>query len=414
MTEQPKDTRAEALEAEAPETAAAPEAAATGETPEAAPGQILAHEGDVTVIQSEDDPDQVVIRTRVRKRGKRRSGKKGMSRGKKALLIVIIVVLVLALVAAGTIAWLVHSGKLSMHEDFNGADTPETVNTTNGGTTIEYDGHTYAYNENVVTILLLGTDDESSLNASRPDAKCADVNLLLAFDTSTNKLTVVAVPRDAQVDVDRYDDGKYADTVPLQLCLAYSVDVDTEAECAQNSVKSASRIFYDLPISNYFSMNEDAFVELSNAVGGVELKAHDTYPGASFEKGDTVVLQGQAAYDYIHYRDIDVDYSAQARQKRQVQFAQAFLKKLKSLSASELVGLYSTIKDNSLTDLGASELAYLASCFAGNGGASTAFTSIEGKTKFMIDADGVEREHVFLDDDSVLQAVLAAYYMQTD
>lgn len=365
------------------------------------------------MLEDPNNPDQVIIRTRKKKRTGRRS-KRGLSKGKKIALGVIVALLVLICAAVIAVAVLVHNGSLNLHQEFEGADTPEQVETTDGGQIIKYDGHTYQYNENVVTMLFLGVDDETNYGNARPDAKCADVNLLVSMDTETNDMTVVAIPRDSQVDVDRYDNGEYADTIPLQLCLAYSVDLNTEEECAENSVKSASRIFYNLPISYYFSMDEEAFVELSDAVGGVQVEALDTYPGANFSKGETVLLQGEDAWNYIHYRDTDIDYSALSRQERQVQFAQAFLAKLKKSNVKQLLKLYSVVKDNTVTNLGTSELTYLASCFVSGGAGSVSFATIEGKTKFMIDADGVEREHVFLDDDSVLEATLATYYTQID
>lgn len=367
----------------------------------------------VTVLDDPNDPDQVIIRTRKRRRTKRHRAQH-LSKGKKVVLGVVAALVVLACAVAIAVAVLVHNGALSARQEFEGAQTPETVETTNGGQTIVHDGHTYQYNENVVTMLFLGVDDETNYGNARPDAKCADVNLLVSMDTETNDMTVVAIPRDSQVDVDRYDNGEYADTIPLQLCLAYSVDLNTEEECAENSVKSASRIFYSLPISYYFSMDEEAFVELSDAVGGVQVEALDTYPGANFSKGETVLLQGEDAWNYIHYRDINIDYSSLDRQERQVQFAKAFLNKLKKSNVKQLLKLYNVIQANTLTNLGTSELAYLASCFVSGGKGSISFTSIEGKTKFMVDADGVEREHVFLDDDSVLKATLAAYYTQVD
>lgn len=367
----------------------------------------------VTVLDDPNDPDQVIIRTRKRRRTKHHRAQH-LSKGKKVVLGVVAALVVLACAVAIAVAVLVHNGALSARQEFEGAQTPETVETTNGGQTIVHDGHTYQYNENVVTMLFLGVDDETNYGNARPDAKCADVNLLVSMDTETNDMTVVAIPRDSQVDVDRYDNGEYADTIPLQLCLAYSVDLNTEEECAENSVKSASRIFYSLPISYYFSMDEEAFVELSDAVGGVQVEALDTYPGANFSKGETVLLQGEDAWNYIHYRDINIDYSSLDRQERQVQFAKAFLNKLKKSNVKQLLKLYNVIQANTLTNLGTSELAYLASCFVSGGKGSISFTSIEGNTKFMVDADGVEREHVFLDDDSVLKATLAAYYTQVD
>lgn len=76
--------------------------------------------------------------------------------------------------------------------------------------------------------------------------------------------------------------------------------------------------------------------------------------------------------------------------------------------------VYDSVKGNTHTNLGASELSYLVSCFASGEGANTQFTSVTGTTKMLTDADGLVREHVFLDDDSVMKAMMKVFYIQVD
>ena len=76
--------------------------------------------------------------------------------------------------------------------------------------------------------------------------------------------------------------------------------------------------------------------------------------------------------------------------------------------------VYNGISGDIITNLGVSEISYLASCFAGGGNAELDITQLEGKTKVGREADGEEYEQYHLDKDSVLQNTLEAYYTQKD
>ena len=180
----------------------------------------------VTVRQDPDNPDNVIIRTRKRKRTGRRhsSHKHGMSRRTKIILIVVGIIVGILAAAGIALAIAVHMGNVNLHQVIAGLNnTPEEAKVQDEGQVVEYKGHTYRYNENVVAIALIGHDDESSF-ASRPDASCADIDALIALDTATNKMRVIMVPRNSWVPVDVFnDDGTYAVTREMQLTLAHAM-----------------------------------------------------------------------------------------------------------------------------------------------------------------------------------------------
>ena len=344
----------------------------------------------------------VVIRERKKKR-KRKSRKK--KRGvPTAVKVIVGIVAALGIVAGSAYAFLsynINKGDEQLH-------APKVEDTAQ---TITYKGHTYRYNDNVVALLVLGKDDESNYGTDR---SCADANMLATLDTEEKALTVVAIPRDSMVDVDLFQDGAYTRTALHQLAVAYGVDVESEDAAARNSMKSVAQLFYNLPVERYFVLEMDAVGQLASAVGGVKLEALDTYPGAAFEAGDTVVLEGDAALKYVQYRDINVDKSAQDRQMRQMQFVKAFLEKLHALDVGSIMDLYNTVQNSTFTNLDVSDISYLASVYVGGKSASTRYLSLAGETKLEADDDGVEREHVYLDEDSVMEATLAAFYTQVD
>ena len=369
----------------------------------------------VTVVEDPDNPDMVIIRTRKRKRGERHSSHKKMNRGLRIAIIVIAVIAGIAAAIAIALAIAVNIGNVNLHQVFNGSENmPEEAIVQDQGQVVEYKGHKYRYNENVVSFLMIGHDDESSF-ATRPDASCADINALVTIDTSNNKAHVIVVPRNSWVPVDIYDsNGTYALTRDLQLTLSHAVMLPTIAECAANTTKSVSRVFYNLPISYYLDIDQEVVKEASRAVGGVQVEALESIPGAGYVAGDTVLLEGDSAFKYVQYRDVPVFESALARQARQVQFVQAFAAKVRSLGIQGMLDLYNSVSGDITTNIGAPEIAYLVSCFMTGENAQLEVSSLTGTTDVYTEENGIEYERYFLNEESVMENTLAAFYTQLD
>lgn len=372
--------------------------------------------GNVTVIRDADNPDMVTIRTRKRKKGsKRKSGWRSLPKGARvAIVVVSILVALVAIVGIAGMA-LVNSGKQNLHLEAAPLEqAPMDIKSADTGDTLEYKGHHYEYNDNIVSVMFIGHDDESNYVDVPEGVNCADANVLVALDTETKKARAIMVPRDSYVYVDVYQNNAFTETKRMNLLLSYAVDVETEAQRAENTVKTVSRIFYGIPLKYYLAMDEYAVADASTAVGGVELEALDYIPGSYYAPGDTVLLMGEDAYRYVQYRDTNVFESALGRQQRQVQFVQAFMKKASSGGAKGLVDLYNSVSDEVVTNLGASEVSYLASVFASGKNADLEVVQLEGSTKEGADAYGTVHEHYYLDADSITQTLVDTFYTQID
>lgn len=366
----------------------------------------------VSIAPDPGNPDMVVIRTRERVRMKQGKGKHSSKKKRFALILGVLFALLLGVIVC--LALLINTGRINLHNPFEGLQqTPEEIQVQNEGELVEYNGHYYQYNPDVVSVVLIGHDDETDY-VIRKDSSCADAIMLLAMDTSTNKLKCIVVPRNSYVDVDVYKNDDYVDTRTMPITLSYAVDVSSEDQCATNTTTAVSRVFYSLPISYYFSIDEQAFAEATDAVGGVTVKALSNIPGAGYSKGDTVELHGDEAFRYIQYRDIYEYESALDRQERQIQFVKAFAAKARGIGVEGIMKLYKVISNNSVTNLGVSEISYLASCFVAGGDVDLDITSLKGVTKLESDSDGIERENYYLDRDSVMQCMLDAFYVQID
>ena len=329
-----------------------------------------------------------------------------MSKRGRVIFIIIGIVLFIVLAAVIALAICVNMGNANLHSPFSGVETPKSASSSDSGKTIEYKGHTYLYNANVVSVLVEGYDDES-VYATRKNASCSDANVLVTLDTSTNKVRCITVPRDSMVGVDVYKDGVYQTTSTMQLCLAYAADTGSDKKCAQNVANSVSRLFYNVPIKYYFALGEKSLEEITREVDGVSLTALATIPGTDIRKGEQMILEGSNAYQYVHYRDITVPKSALSRQTRQMQFVKAFMAKARTLGVPTIASLFSSIGKQSVTNLGASELSYLASCFITGDNATVEMDTLEGTTK--LDKTKTHEEY-YLNKGDVLQTMLNTYY----
>lgn len=344
-------------------------------------------------------PATTTIRVKERVRtGKHRTGKKKKRSGKKIAIIVICVIAVIVACLGVGFAYMKHKGQENM-------TTPPAQDQE---LTVKYKGHEYMYNDSAVSILFEGIDDESGYS----DKSCSDANFLATIDTSTNKVVLTTIPRDAECEVDIYQDNKYAFTTTTNLCLAYAQDADKKT-CAKNVAQSVSTIMEDSPVKYYFAMNVHAIEDLVDAVDGVTVTALQTIPGTSVVKGKKITLKGDDAYKYVQYRDTNVSSSSLDRQARQEQFLKAFIKKASKMSVDKLLKVVNTVSDYSTTNIGASELTYLATRFVTGGNGGVEMNNITGKVKSKLyEEDGLMHEYVVLSDKSVHAAVIAAYYKQ--
>ncbi len=301
------------------------------------------------------------------------SGKKRMRGWKKALIAVVSVVLVLAISLVSTFFILREIGRRSMHKsDSVEIITPtadesgnQIVSEDKYGRLITYNGKTYSFNNDVMTLTLIGVDNA---NGAYTGTHMADAIYILAIDAKTGKTTILGVSRDTMGDVDLYsEEGKFIRTENLQLCYSYDYYSD-EVTRGDNTNKSVSRLFFNLPLKNYFAINMDAIPDLNDAIGGVtvdslmEFKSPED--GRIISEGETVTLKGKEAEYYVQHRDLTQLTSNVARMERQQQYVRAFISSILPAIKKDLsvIGqLVDVVNSNSDSTMDVPKLTYLAS-----------------------------------------------------
>lgn len=350
------------------------------------------------------DPEVIRVKKKIRKKRKKMP---------RALFISLVSLAAVVVLAVGGFAVNYSLGQSNL----KAAPTDDTLVSenavnTNQGKTITYDGHTYEYNENMVSIAFLGFDRDSVSEYDENQKGQADTIMVMGIDTVTGEVKIIAIPRDTMEDVDTYNtEGSFLNTRNMQICLAFSYGDGQHTSC-ENTVTSVKRVMHSMPVNYYFALDQNGIDILNDTIGGVVVTALETIPGTSIVEGEDVLLMGNNAYKYVQYRNVDELDSALSRQERQIQYVQAFASKALGLvngNVGTLLDLIGAVQDNSLTNLGVSELTYLATSVAVNGVESVDIVTMPGEV-----TQGAYYAEYYLDETASYEVILDMYYTRKD
>ncbi len=304
------------------------------------------------------------------KRKRRKHKSKRKARRRKRILIILLVLFLTAIFVAGVSLYTMYrNGKNQMHADNYNITAPAGVTVHQNGSSVVYNGERYNYNKDVITILFLGTDNKNSAEEARQIGKNhqSDVIVLGAVNQKENKITLINVPRDVMTDVSVYSpSGGYVGRQQMQIALAYAYGDGAVKSCL-NSSEAVSRLFYNLPIQTYISLNLDGVAELNDSVGGVDVVSPETIE--EFVKGETYHLEGEQASRFVNLRVTDRADANLLRNQRQKEYIHQFLQKFFSATRKNIavpVDLYNVSKPYCCTNLNPDRITYLATEFVVN------------------------------------------------
>ncbi|MBQ4104874.1 MAG: LCP family protein [Clostridia bacterium] len=325
----------------------------------------------------------------------------------------------LLLIGAITLAVLNFKGLIQL-TDYKNLDmtAPDmdgmSLTVSDSGRSINYKGQEYLFNEDITSILCIGVDKhELGLEDGQiGTAGQGDALYLIALNTATGKTDVITVPRDIVTDIGIYSpEGEYLRTEKMQICLAYAYGDGRKTSCT-NTVTAVSRLFYQLPINSYFSMNLSAIGDLNDAVGGVTVTMIDDsfydINHVHHYKGETLTLHGDNARKYLQQREVSELESSLDRLDRQVNYLKAFSSKALEMTKSDIttpIDLYSIVKDNSETNLTTAKMTAFATCLVSNGISELDFKQVPGE----ITSGGTYAEYI-VDEEALYEMILDTYY----
>lgn len=328
--------------------------------------------------------------------------KKGLAR--RILIVLCVILAVLIVAAGGAFAWWRHSveeGKKAMTEQVT-----ERASAEDG--VIEYNGKRYRLNDSIVTLCFIGYDDTADEDDAIKGGQ-SDTVMVLALDTLSGKAKVISIPRDSMVTVDTYNGDSYGGQATEQICLQYSYG-SSATRSSELVVNTVSRLFYNIPITYYFTLNIRGVADLNDAVGGITLTSIETLSGTNVVEGQEITLLGTEAQAYVQNRSHDVVTGSLDRQERQKQYLQAFAARLIEIAKSDpakLMDLYNEAGEYTCTNLGVEEYSYLVDTMLEHGFSGLEATSLSGEMQ-----QGETFAEFYLDKDALRQEVIDTFYIE--
>lgn len=234
---------------------------------------------------------------------------------------------------------------------------------------VRYQGEIYAYNEDILTFLVLGIDKEGTVKESTglTNGGQSDAIFLLIVNPHERSLSILAVDRNTMTDIRMagIGDGGADIVATAQLALQHGFGDGGKQSC-ELTREAVSALLYNLPIHGYISVNYGAIPQINDAVGGIEVTIPEDAAGAkkAWNAGDTVLLQGQDAIRFVKWRDTSLYESARLRTRRQKTYLTAFVAKAMEATRQDItmpLTLYNKVKNYTVTDISVDEMAYLAS-----------------------------------------------------
>ena len=235
---------------------------------------------------------------------------------------------------------------------------------------IDENGNAYRYRDDVISILLMGTDymgnEELWAEGMEFNGGNADVLALVILDTNTFEFSILYIPRDTMAEMIAMDaDGNYIDTVVKNICVSHSYGDGGKLSCQLTS-DAVSRLLMGVPVNRYAALNCDAIYALNEILGGVRITFdYDcTFLDIPIYAGDTVTLNNLYLSTLLTYRDYEQVDGAYNRGLRIMDVLKSLFNQLKDKvkeNPAVALEIFGQLEDYITTDLALSEITYLAS-----------------------------------------------------
>ena len=278
---------------------------------------------------------------------------------------------------------------------------------------VKYNGQIYAYNEDILTFLVMGIDKNRDVKEVEEGTNGgqADALFLVVLNPHDNSLSVIGINRNTMTDVSVYDNnGAYVNTIKAQIAVQHGFGNGVEESC-EYQVNAVQHLFYEMPVHGYAAINMSAIGPLTDMVGGVDVVAlEDIKSGNStvIKEGEEVHLEGDLAFAYIHNRDTKEFGSADHRLERQKQFITTYLQKVKQKTKEDIgfpISVYQSIAPQTVTSLTVDEMTYLVSIAKDYSFDENYLYTLKGETK-----QGNVFEEFYVDETDLFELILKVFY----
>lgn len=281
-------------------------------------------------------------------------------------------------------------------------------------TYVTYKGERYYYNDNLVTLMLIGIDQSEAEGREGLGAR-SDTMVVCAVDVVENTIKMIVCPRDSKALIRHIDtDGNVykEDYNKLNSSFPYGGGNQDRNKGAENVVYCVKRLLscdgkYDIPLEKYGGINMDGVGPLNDAVGGVTVTLKESVTGVGKE-GETVKLTGDQAFTFCIQRKIEgMDGSDISRGQRQMQFLMGLAKAIKDMQVTQIPSIYSSMTKYVFTNLSTDEMVAYAKILKNINLDTMQQTQIAGTSGSVGGGSGW-----ILDEEALEQTVIDTFYIK--
>ena len=282
---------------------------------------------------------------------------------------------------------------------------------------VKYNGQIYAYNEDILTFLIMGIDKTKEVKevAEGTNGGQADALFLVVLNPHDDSLSVIGINRNTMTDISVYDDsGAFVNTIKAQIAVQHGFGNGVEESC-EYQVNAVQHLFYEMPVHGYAAINMSAIGPLTDMVGGVDVVAledvksvDDKIQKLVIKEGEQVHLDGELAYAYVRDRNTNQFGSADKRLERQKQFITTYLQKVKQKTKEDIgfpISVYQAIAPQTVTNLTVDEMTYLVAIAKDYSFDENYLYTLKGETK-----QGDVFEEFYVDETDLFELILKVFY----
>ena len=277
---------------------------------------------------------------------------------KRRILALVLIPILLVLLAGGTYAYLLlNKASNVLSESYDGTTNDRGVNPAKDN----------------VSVLFMGVDDSEVRNNSTGSR--TDALMLATFNDKDKTVKLLSIPRDSYVFIPGKD--KYSKITHAHAYGGVKYTVDTVEE------------MLDIPVDYYVKMNFNAFVDVIDALGGIEVEVPYTFSeqnssdkknAIKLEKG-LQTLDGEEALALARTRKLDNDIE---RGKRQQEILKAIAAKATDLSSlTKYADVIEGIGKNMTTNMTFKEMKSFTSYVLGGKGLEIENVNLEGADDYI-------------------------------
>lgn len=217
--------------------------------------------------------------------------------------------------------------------------------------TLEYNGETYYYNTDIISILLMGIDTNEGVYGQ------SDHMSLLIIDRRSKEIKLLAIPRETITEIEMYgDDGSYLGLSDNHLGLAYPNGYKA-GKAGIVTMEATSKLLLNIPIIYYVATNMNIMPMLAEIVGDVDIELPDdslAYRNPDWVKGYIFNVNKDTIEIYLRSRNIYDDFTNKNRMLRQNLYLNWFFDNINSINEEDesfLLAKLEEILENCETNL---------------------------------------------------------------